>query len=381
MYRRSLLIGLAAVAASQVVACQRNSDNVLRVAAQRGALPPQILGNFKDALQAAVALKVRTPQSLADLFQQLQLWHAAIQTPDASSAPNSVDWVCLSDYWLLPAIRQELISPLDNAAQLSGWETLPPAWSTLLQRNQQGLLAADGPVWGTPYRWQHLMMVYDRRRFTQWNWEPTTWADLLRPELQERISLPDHPRLVLGLLLKALNHSANVSDPTAYGDVVAAVEQLRSQVKVYATTYYLQSLIIGDLTLAVGWSNDILPLLSRYPYLQAVSPAPGTLLSADVWAKPNLSADPAAAIALTDLDQQWLQYWWQPDVVTPLSLFAQSLSPLLLSPAVVRADFDLSAETLIPTAEQLQNSEFIQPLEAAAIAHYNQLWLQLRRGK
>jgi len=159
-------------------------------------LPPQILGNFKDALQAAVALKVRTPQSLADLFQQLQLWHAAIQPPDASSAPNSVDWVCLSDYWLLPAIRQELISPLDNAAQLSGWETLPPAWSTLLQRNQQGLLAADGPVWGTPYRWQHLMMVYDRRRFTQWNWEPTTWADLLRPELQERISLPDHPRLV-----------------------------------------------------------------------------------------------------------------------------------------------------------------------------------------
>lgn len=381
MHRRRLLMGLVALAALPAASCQRNADNVLRVAVQQGALPPQMLSNVKDTLADATALRVRTRSSLADLFAQLQQWHTAVQAATSEQPKTPADWLGLSDYWLLPAIQQGLITPLQTVETLAGWDTLSPIWSNLLQRNQQGLPTNTGPLWGTPYRWQHLMIVYDRRRFAQFDWEPTTWTDLLRPALQGLIALPDHPRLVLGLLLKAFNQSANVADPTASADVVQALEQLRSQVKLYATTNYLQPLIIGDIALAVGWSNDIQPLLSRYRSLRAVSPAPGTLLSAEVWTKPNLTAEPAMAIALSDLDQQWLQYWWQPDVVAPLSLFAQGLSPLLLSPDAPDFTANLSAETLIPSAEQLENSEFIQPLEAAAIARYSQLWLRLRRGE
>lgn len=381
MQRRHLLKGLLALAALSAAGCQRQADTMLRVAVPQGVLPPQMLGTFKDAVAGAMALQVRTQSSLAELFQQLQRWHVASQTVEGGTAQTSVDWMCLSDYWLLPAIQQGLIRPLENADQLAGWETLPPVWSTVLRRNQQGLPTENGPVWGTPYRWEYLMMVYDRRYFDQLGWEPETWSDLLRPELRERISLPDHPRWVLGLLLKSLNYSVNVPDPTTYPEVVSAVDELRSQVKVYATADYLQSLVVGDLTLAVGWSNDIQPLLSRYRYLRAVPPAPGTLLAAEVWAKPNLSAQGAPAIALSALDQQWLQYWWQPEVVTPLSLFAQGLSPLLLSPELAAGQFDLSAETPLLSTAQLENSEFVQPLDEAAIANYTQLWRRLRGGE
>ena len=381
MHRRRFLTGLLALATWSAAGCQRNADAALRVAVQQGALPPQLLTTVRAAIAEATSLRVVKQDSLAELFQQLQQWHAALQSDPTGAALNPADWICLSDYWLLPAIQQELVSPLENATQLSGWETLPPVWSTVLRRNQQGMPTEDGAVWGTPYRWQHLMMVYDRRYFDPMGWAPTAWSDLLRPELRERISLPNHPRWVLGLLLKSLNYSANVPDPNAYPEVVSAVDTLRSQVKVYATAYYLQSLIVGDVSLAVGWSHDIQPLLSRYRYLQAVSPAPGTLLSADVWAKPNPSAEGGSAIALSALDQQWLQYWWQPEVVTPLSLFAQGLSPLLLSPEAATRPFELSAETPPLNPEQLKNSEFVQPLDEAAIANYTQLWRRLRGGE
>jgi putative spermidine/putrescine transport system substrate-binding protein len=57
---------------------------------------------------------------------------------------------------------------------------------------------------------------------------------------------------------------------------------------------------------------------------------------------------------------------------------AQGLSPLLLADQPVDFDFELAANTVMPAPQQLQSSEFVEPLEEAAIANYNQLWQQLR---
>jgi hypothetical protein len=68
--------------------------------------------------------------------------------------------------------------------------------------------------------------------------------------------------------------------------------------------------------------------------------------------------------------------------LTPLTLFSQGLSPLLVDPSAAAQASDFSEESVfIPTPEQLANSEFIVPLPEEAIAAYNQLWLQLRRGE
>ncbi|MEM6837254.1 MAG: extracellular solute-binding protein [Cyanobacteria bacterium P01_C01_bin.120] len=374
MDRRRLLIGLTALA-TLPVACQSNPDDALRLAAAKGGVSPQMLKNFKATSSNTMPVRVTTRSSLVDLFQQLQQWHQSASDSEANVSDQSIDWVALSDYWLLPAIAQKLITPLQKYDELP-WDTLSPDWLTLLRRDEQGFLASSGAIWGTPYRWEHLMMVYDRRAFAQFGWKPTSWADLLRPELQQRFSLPDHPRLALGILLKALNYSANDLDPAAHADVMAAVDTLRSQVKVYATSTYLQALIIGDLALGVGWSRDIQPLLSRYRYLEAVAPLPGTLLSADVWVKPNVQPGSNDSQAVRPVEQQWLTYWWQPDVVESLWVLSQALSPRLLSPRAER-----TAAIVLPSAEQLQQSEFVEPLPPSAIASYEELWRQLRRGK
>lgn len=380
MNRRSLLIGLTALAMAQV-ACQQDNNQTLRIAVLKDVLPPQVLADFKRTLADTARLRLKTANSSAALFTQLQAWHQAALNGESNPPSRVPDWVCVSDYWLWAAIRQQLISPISAVNELSGWSDLPEVWRSLSQRNSEGFLDDQGPLWATPYRWGHLMMVYSRRRFDRLGWQPTQWEDLWRPELQRQISLPNHPRIVLGVVLKTLGYSANDRDPASHTDVEESLAALGNQVKVYTSDDYLQSLIMEDIWLAVGWSTEIQPVLKRYRQLAAVSPSPGTLLTADVWVRPN-SQVRVASTSLTKVDQKWLSYWWQPNVLTPLTLFSQGLSPLLVDPSAAAQASDFSEESVfIPTPEQLANSEFIVPLPEEAIADYNQLWLQLRRGE
>jgi putative spermidine/putrescine transport system substrate-binding protein len=384
MDRRELLIGLLALTATQV-ACQRNTAGAFRIAALKGILPPQVLTPFKQSLPDNTSFKLTAITDRARLFHQLQAWQPQGEgngaDGNAADLLSRADWVSLSDYWLTAAIAQNLISPIPTTS-LPDWQDIPAIWRSLLQRNGQGLLSETGPTWATPYRWGHLMMVYSRRQFQRLGWEPTQWQDLWRPELARHIILPNHPRLVLGMVLKSLGYSANSLDPTQYPQVLAALDALPAQVKTYTSDTYLQPLIVGDAWLAVGWSTEIRPVITRYQQLAAITPDPGTLLFADVWVRP-LGAGRESEPALSTLDEAWLSYWWQPEVLAPLSLFSQGLSPLLLAPeALEQQAADLSQEALfIPTADQLANSEFITPLPEAAIDRYQTLWQALRGGK
>jgi putative spermidine/putrescine transport system substrate-binding protein len=217
-------------------------------------------------------------------------------------------------------------------------------------------------------------LVYTRRPFERLGWEPTHWQDLWRPELAGRVSLPGHPRLAIGLMLKGLGESANHPHPDQLPALVAQLEQGRSRVKTYGSTDYLQPLLREDIWLAVGWSTDVLPRLENYRQLAAVVPEPGTLLSADVWVRPR--ADRSAATAdLTDLDRQWLSYWLDPAVAEPLQIFSYGTSPLLLPQGPDQST--PANHRLLPTLKQRQNSDFLLPLAPDSQAIYQDLWRRL----
>jgi putative spermidine/putrescine transport system substrate-binding protein len=332
---------------------------------------------------------------MGDLFRQLQQWHhpasvaTGLQLPIISRAAPIADWVSLGDYWLTAAIQQGLIHPLPEIQGVT--EALSTPWQALLQRNQQGALTPSGPLWAVPYRWGSLVLVYARRPFQQLGWAPTHWQDLWRPELAGRVSMPSHPRLALGLMLKGLGESANHPNPDQVPALVDRVGQGRSQVKTYASDDYLQPLLREDTWLAVGWSTDVLPRLEKYRQLAAVVPDPGTLLSADVWVRPNRATaltqlahqwvNPDSATVsvprLTELDQQWLSYWLNPAVAEPLQLFAYGASPLLLAAHSEDPVSTSPVSSLLPTVKQRQVSDFLLPLSAASQAIYQTLWQQL----
>lgn len=389
MHRRTLLTGSLALALA-TAACGQAPDEVLRVLFLKGSIAPRLVQGFRDQLAPAHHLQPQVANGIGALFRQLQQWQnpesvaAGLRLPMMSRTTPIADWVSLGDYWLTAAIQQGLIHPLPEVQEIT--HVLSTRWQSLLQRSPEGQLEPNGPLWAVPYRWGSLVLVYARRPFQRLGWEPTHWQDLWRPELAGRVSLPSHPRLALGLMLKGLGESANHPNPDQMLALVDLIGQGRSQIKTYTANNYLQPLLREDTWLAVGWSTDVLPRLEKYRQLAAVVPEPGTLLSADVWVRPK-SAESNSATApvprLTALDQQWLSYWLNPAIAESLQVFAYGASPLLLAASPEQPiPPSQTASALFPNLQQRQASEFLLPLTPASQMIYQTLWQQLggKRG-
>jgi putative spermidine/putrescine transport system substrate-binding protein len=331
------------------------------------SVPAQLLDAFQQLPERGSSVAVTPQESLLGLYRLLQDWQGQVE----GAAPIA-DWVSLADYWLAPAIRQELVQPIEVAA-LSRWGDLNPVWPELVRRDRSGIPSPEGNIWAVPYRWSHLVLLYDSTRLPKNAAQLKTWADLLRPELARRVVLPDHPRLVLGLAQKALGFSANGADPATIAGLDTFLADLHQQVRTYDSNHYLESLIVGDVTAVVGWSDDVLPLLRQYRHLALAVPPEGTLLSAQLWVRPKPLPAPAPAAI------DWLNFCLGDDFATQLAIFGQTPSPLLWGGTLPQWPEPLQTPPEIVLTPAIANqSEFLLPLSAEAEARYGRLWQSLR---
>ncbi len=266
----------------------------------------------------------------------------------------------LGSDWLDRAIRADLLRPFDPEQLPATWKDLDPRWQQAPQR--------QGQIWGIPWRWGATAIAYHRRRVP----DPIRdWADLWRPELRRRLTLPDHPREVISLALQSLGRSANSRiDPQA-PDLLDRLRSLHRQVLSYTSTDYQQILRMGTSWAAVGWTEDLFELQRNYPLYQVVIPASGTSLWYDCWVQPR-QGEPA----------DWIPAWldWVLDRehtprIVELSQIA-SVMPLeslqSLGQLAERPDFD--PQTLV-------KGELWDPLTDDQSLALLTLWQQMRQRK
>lgn len=369
MKRRTFLTG-AALLPILAAGCQPRAAE-LTVHLLDRSIPLRLLKGFRQQ-QENKSLSFETVPTLVELYQELISWQ---QNPSASR--SRADWVTLGDYWLSGAIQQKLIQPF-SAGSWPIWQQLDPVWKQLVTRDASGQLANPGEVWGIPYRWGTLMMIYNPKYWQDLDWRPASWQDLLRSHpsdtasspLARRVALPDHPRLVTGVALKLLGASANTADLAEVTDLTETLVSLHQQVRFYSSEHYLEPLLLEDISLAVGWSTDILPFLQQYRQFRGVIPTEGTLLTADLWVHPSTAP---AMDQISPTAQAWVEYCLDPEVAAELAIFSQGESPRFWgepSPAVVLDP----ALTLTPDLQQ--RSEFLLPV--AGTSQFEQLWRQVQ---
>jgi putative spermidine/putrescine transport system substrate-binding protein len=383
MDRRSFLLGSGTLTVSQLLfGCSGKNQTQLKVQLLKGSIPGQVVNEFHKGLQEKVKLKFAPVGQMQDLFEQLQNWHKPKATDDngwrrfipfrQDQKTPLADLVTLGDYWLKAAIEQKLIQPLQDLQgnQLKQWSTLDEKWKKLVTRNDQGSLDTQGKVWGAPYRWGSTVIVYNRDKFQKLGWTPTDWSDLWRNGLQQRISLLNQPREVIGLVLKKLGKSYNTENLDQVPDLEKELQTLNQQVKLYSSIDYLEPLIMGDTWLAVGWSSDVLPILGRYPQLVAVIPQSGTAIWADLWVRP-------AGIATNPLSNQWIDFCWQQSTAKQISLLTKSNSPI--SPTIAASDIQKPLRNLLQSDHSvLDKSEFLLPLSPSATKQYESLFAKIK---
>jgi putative spermidine/putrescine transport system substrate-binding protein len=387
MDRRSFLLGTSTLALSQLLfGCGGNKQVQLKVQLLKGSIPGQVVNQFHKGLQQQVQLKFVPVEQIQDLFQQLQNWQQKPKATDEQGWSRFIpfrqdhktadtDLLTLGDYWLKAAIEQKLIQPLQEVQgnQLKEWSALGERWKQLVTRNDEGKLDAQGKVWGAPYRWGSTVIVYNRDKLRELGWTPKDWSDLWRDGMQQRISLLNQPREVIGLVLKKLGKSYNTENLDQVPDLEKELQALKQQVKFYSSNNYLEPLIMEDTWLAVGWSSDVLPILGRYPQLGAVIPQSGTAIWADLWVRPKDSNN----INKGSLSDQWIDFCWQPSTAKQISILTKSNSPI--STNIAASDIQEPLWSLLQSDRKMfDKSEFLLPLPPSAIKQYESLFAKIK---
>ncbi|WP_353931264.1 extracellular solute-binding protein [Okeanomitos corallinicola TIOX110] len=379
MDRRSFLLGTSGILVSQIlIGCNNQNQNQLKIQLLKGSIPGQVVNQFRKTLESGTKLNFVPINQINIAFKQLQTWQQPKEPgwerfipfrQNQKTAPS--DLVTLGDYWLKAAIEQKLIQPLETE-EIKQWSALNQKWQQLVKRNNQGNIDPNGQVWAAPYRWGNTVIVYNREKLREFDWQPTDWSDLWREELRSRISLLNHPREVIGLVLKKLGKSYNTENIAKIANLETELQTLNQQVKFYDSTTYLEPLIIGDTWLAVGWSSDVIPLLSRYPKLGAVIPQSGTAIWADLWVKP-------AGVKKNDLQSRWINFCWQPDIAKQIIKFTETNSPIPTN--IADADISKPLQRLLLNNQNLFNkSEFLLPLSPDTNKQYETLFKQMKNA-
>ena len=373
--RRTLLSGTAGLAIGSLLTGCRPTANALKIRVLAGSVPAEVLQKFRSGSERPVSFQVVA--QMADVFQQLQDWQSSPESgslrrflpwTEAAALPISDDLVSLGDYWLTSAINQDLIEPFSLPTETLA--KLPLAWQQLSQTEASGSEA----LWAVPYKVQALVVVYRKSQLSSTLSLPfNTWRGLLQPSLRRKIALPDHPRLIMGLVQKMQTGSFN-SDrgeaqregPVPGPELAELFTQLNRQVKTYDSDSSLKALINEDVDVAVSWSGDAVAALSQYRDLKAVLPAEGSLLSAERWVRPK-------GAPMSEAAQQWIDFCWQAEPATQISISGSGLSPIFLGR---NATLPSSLEGSLLSRAGVTGSEPLLPWPETVQAAYEKIWQQ-----
>ncbi len=391
MHRRSFLFGTSTLVVSQLlVGCNASKQPQLTVQVLKGSIPGRILKGFENQLEKNLSQKVQLKFSpvvqLQELFKRLKTLKKNQTAGNKSegfditrlfgkSQPKRIDLATLGDFWLEDAIKDELIQPLSRE-KLENWSKLSPKWQELVTRNNQGLVDKQGKIWAAPYRWGSTVIIYRRDKLEKFDWELQDWSDLWREELKGRISLLNQPREVVGLTLKKLGKSYNTENLNEVTSLEEELEKLNKQVKFYNSASYIEPLVLGDTWLAVGWSNDIVSLLSRYPQLSIIVPNSGTALWADLWVQPQSSSNEK------DLSSKWIDYCWETKIAKQIALLTKANSPISIDITKITASEvpEPLQNLLLVNPEIFNKSEFLIPLAKTTTEQYNSFFEKMKVG-
>ncbi|GAX35670.1 extracellular solute-binding protein [Nodularia sp. NIES-3585] len=383
--RRSFLFGAGGLALSQLLlGCGNSNQTKLNVQLLKGSIPSQIVSQFRQSLQQQIQLKFSPVEQIQDLFKQLQGWQDKSKTTDEpfwnrfipfreSPPAMASDLVTLGDYWIKAAIEQKLIQPLEAAEvkQLKQWSALDERWQQLVKRDNQGNLDTQGNVWAAPYRWGSTVILYHREKLQRLGWVPEDWSDLWRDGLQQRISVVNQSREVIGLVLKKLGQSYNTENLDSIPNLETELRGFNQQVRLYSSRNYLEPLIIGDTWLAVGWSSDIIPILSRYPQLVAVVPKSGTAIWADLWVRPT-------GVEKDTFSSEWIDFCWEPSIAKKISVLTRSNSPI--SPDIAPSELQEPFRSLLQNNRAVfDDSEFLLSLPPSTMKQYESLFAKIKQ--
>jgi len=338
--RRYFFLGLAGLAA-----CARGGRPRLNVYNWSNYVAPDTIANFER--EFGVSVRYGVYDSNEEMLAK------------ALTGNSGWDVVFPSNYLIRPMTENGLLAPLRhewlrNLDKLDArFQT--PSWDANLR-------------WCVPYMWGGSGIIFNHKLQPA----PTSWSDLWRADLRNRITMLDDPAEVLGASLKKLGYSINSVDAGELRRASLEAKAQKQLLRSYLNAEARDQLVAGDITAAQLWATTSQQAIDSTPALGFVYPSEGFALYAD-------NAAILRESRRERLAHEFVDYLLRPAVsaaiVTSTRTATANRGALELLPESVRNN-----ATLYPAPQILQRGEWFEPLPAAAQRLRDRLWTEIKSG-
>ena len=271
---------------------------------------------------------------------------------------GTYDIVLASDYIIDIARKEGLIKELDRSLLLN-WDNIDPVFQSQFYDPDNQYTVPY--VAGTP------LIIYDPALVDV---EITGYESLWNEALKDSLVLMDDARNTIGITLKSMGESFNVTDP----DILKAAEEklLRLKPNIRALDYNTPHLamISGEATVGYMFTPGVVWALAERPDLQVVYPKEGMGFGIDSLFIPVNAPHPLNA-------HLFLDFILRPEI-------GKEIAEIQAYPCVNRASYPLLSEefkanpALYIPSEILGETEFIQDVGDAQLI-YNDIWTRFKQ--
>ena len=218
-----------------------------------------------------------------------------------------------------------------------------------------------------PYLWGTTRIAYNRKKLAK---PPTSWWDLWDEKYKDRISMLDNVRDCVAVAMQLLNIEQSTRNPDDFKRIRELLVRQKPLVKQYSSSSYLNSLVAGEIDLAMTWSGDLFQAARDNPDLDYVLPNEGTYMWVDCLALMRGSHHREDTLRLID-------YLLEPAVAADIANSVRYASPNAKA-------FDLVDKTLsrdprvYPTPRVLKQLQLHHILDPEQSELWNQTWADVK---
>jgi spermidine/putrescine-binding protein len=237
-------------------------------------IPEDLLGAFTDATGAEVNYDAYA--SNEELMAKLQ------------AGGSGYDIIVPSDYVVTQLVARDMLEPLDKDA-LGNLGNIDPRFL--------GRYYDPDNAYTVPYQWGTTGIVYKTTTVTP---AITTFADLWRPDLKDRLVVLDDQREMLGIGLVQLGYDRNSTDATELAAARDRLIDLKPNIRLFDSDSPKTALLGGEVDAGVVYNGEAALVARENPDFAYVLPADGCGVWFDNLAIPKGAPHKDAALAFID---------------------------------------------------------------------------------
>lgn len=273
-----------------------------------------------------------------------------------TSGGGEYDIVIASDYIIKIAADEGLVMEIDKE-KVPNYTNIDPIFQNFFYDPENTLTVPYGP--GIP------LLVYDPSVVTC---DITGYESLWDPSLQDSVALMDSERVVMGMALKTMGQSFNTEDLDVIRAAGDKLMELAPNVRVLSQNQTQDFLLSGEVSAAFLFTSQVVLALNQDPDLKVVYPEEGLGFGVDAAFIPSQAPN-------SDNAHAFLNFILDGEVGAEVSQQTYYLCPNKASYEYLPEEFQKS---LVISADDIPNGEFIQDVGAEATSLHEEIWTEFK---